>query len=84
MRDSEWETAARLRYLVSPTSEPELQCVCGATLRNEDFCVHALDCKKVRGKTQASRHKVVKETFRNLLINYGLNLDHVNTWNGSR
>ena len=75
MRDPQWETAARLRYLVAPTSEPELQCVCGATLRNEEFCVHALDCKKVKGKTQASRHKEVKETFRNLLVQYGFKPD---------
>ena len=47
---------------------PELQCVCGATLRNEELCVHALECKKVKGKTQAYRHKEVKEAFRNLLI----------------
>ena len=40
MRDPQWETAARLRYLFAPTSEPELQCVCGATLRNKEFCVH--------------------------------------------
>ena len=57
IRDPQWETAARLRYLGGPTSEPELQCVCGATLRNKEFCIHALDCKKVKGKTQASRHK---------------------------
>ena len=75
MRDPEWETAARLRYMVVPTSEPEIQCVCGAVLKNEDFCVHAMDCKKVRGKTQASRHKGVKETFRNLLIQYGFTPD---------
>ena len=75
MRDPQWETAARLRYLVAPTSEPELQCVCGATLSNEEFCVHALDCKKVKGKTQASRHKESKETFRNLLVHYGFNPD---------
>ena len=73
MRDPQWETAARLRYLVARTSEPELQCVCGATSRNEEFCGHALDCKKVKGKTQASRHKEVKEAFRNLLIHYGFN-----------
>ena len=70
MRDPQWETAARLRYLVAPTSEPELQCVCGATLRNEEFCVHALDCKKVKGKTQASRHKEVKEA-----LHYGFKPD---------
>ena len=74
MRDPQWETTARLRYLVAPTSEPELQCVCGATLRNEEFCVHALDCK-VKGKTQASRHKEVKEAFRNLLVHYGFKPD---------
>ena len=73
MWDPQWETTARLRYLVARTSEPELQCVCGATLRNEEFCVHALDCKKVKGKTQASRHKEVKEAFRNLLIHYASN-----------
>ena len=70
MRDPQWKTAARLRYLVAPTTEPELQCVCGATLSNEEFCVHALDCKKVKGKIQASRHKEVKEAFRNLLVHY--------------
>ena len=71
MRDPQWETAARLRYLDDPNSEPDLQCVCGATLRNEEFCVHALDCKKVKGKTQASRHNEVKESFTDLLAHYG-------------
>ena len=34
---------------------------------NKELAVHALDCKRGKGRTQASRHKLVKDAFRNLL-----------------
>lgn len=37
--------------------------------------MHALDCNKVRGYTWASRHALVKRTFRQLLGQYGFHPD---------
>ena len=77
MRDPEWETAARLRYMVAPTSEPEIQCVCGAALKNEEFCVHTMDCKKVRGKHKPLATRGSRKLSAYLLIQYGFSPDLV-------
>ena len=71
LRDSEWQTAARMRYMIAPVSSPVVQCVCGETLANAQFVVHALDCHKVKGATAATRHKMVKEVFTRILKKYG-------------
>jgi hypothetical protein len=75
MRRSEWETAARLRYLIPPTEDARPMCVCGRQCTRADFVVHALDCNKVRGYTWASRHARVKRTFSSLLRAYGFHPD---------
>ena len=76
MRDAEWQTAMRMRYLVAPISDPFAQCECGDILSNKDFVVHALDCSKVKGDTVATRHKLVKNAFAHLLRQYGFTPDN--------
>ena len=76
MRDAEWQTAMRMRYLIAPTSDPFAQCECGDILSNKDFVVHALDCNKVKGDTAATRHKLVKNAFVHLLRQYGFTPDN--------
>ena len=71
LRNSEWQTAARMRYMIAPVSSPIVQCVCGETLANAQFVVHALGCHKVKGATAATRHKMVKEVFTRILKKYG-------------
>ena len=75
MRDCEVETAMRLRYLVPPFNDPVGTCTCGHQCSPTDFIIHALDCKRVRGYTWASRHADVKKVFKRVLTQYGFRPD---------
>ena len=57
--------------MIAPVSSPIVQCICGETLANAQYVVHALDCHKVKEATAATRHKMVKEVFTRILKKYG-------------
>jgi len=71
MRRVEYEVALRARYLLPPSTDPFPECVCGKSCPQNEFVVHALDCKSVSGYTWASRHAHVKRVFKSVLRQYG-------------
>ena len=75
MRYAIWEICFRIRYLIPPTNDRFIECVCGLQCRASDFVVHALSCNKVSGYTWASRHAHVKRTFKAVLSQYGFRPD---------
>lgn len=76
MRQTEYETALRARFLLPPDNDDAPSCVCSTQMAANQFVVHALDCKHVSGYTWASRHAHVKEVFKNVLRQYGFLPDH--------
>ena len=75
MNHAHWEVALRIRYLLPPTNERCVTCVCGHQCDTTDFVVHALSCNKVSGYTWASRHALVKKVFKSVLAQYGFRPD---------